>query len=294
MAYRGYFNKYLKGKPFFEILFKDINHGFRKFINSLAGRKIRLLCFPHYPSTGATIFRVAKKLGIEVTNLPTGQFDLAIYWEYATIRSEWQVLESVKNLQVLNLHSRNISKSFVDQMHLKAFGYNAEINPGSFNGKAVRKSDTNAVHDGQIVQCPIASEPGFFYMKLIDSSVSSLEVMDMRIPIIGKTIPHLYRAYRSTEHRFVNVPPRVELEFDVDKWISHIEKSKLLELAELLGMDYCEFDTLRDSDGKLYVVDANNTPQGPPKNLTKREKKLAVHSLANAFHRAFIETSHSV
>lgn len=43
------------------------------------------------------------------------------------------------------------------------------------------------------------------------------------------------------------------------------EAELLLRLCRALGLDYGELDVLRDvEDGKLYVVDVNNTPWAPP------------------------------
>jgi len=291
MSHRGFFNRYIKGKPLIETLVTDVDHLYHVILTRVFAKKtIRLLCYPHFPSRGATIFRIARHLNLEITNKPTGRFDLGIYWEYNTVREEWQYLEYITDFQILNLNSRNIEKQFIDEKFNRVFGYSTAINPSVFSGIAVKKSNINAVHDGEMIQCPVEPESNYFYMKLIDSRVSDTEVMDMRVPILGNEIPHIYRAYRQIDHRFVNVPPRVELEMNAGQWLSSAEQQKLLELARVLNMDYCEFDTLRDADGRIYVVDANNTPQGPPRNLSKAEKNLAVASLAAAFKRQFLKT----
>lgn len=287
---RGIFNRYRKGMPWLEMLSKDVSRLFFRIGQRLQGKRpVRILCHPHLPSRGATVFRIAKVLDMEVTNKPTGKLDLGFYWEYATYREEWQVLEARNDLLVINLQSRNIAKDFVDQRMKESFGYGAAINPEMHQGIAVRKSNTNAVHDGTIVTCPTTPEEGFFYMRLVDSRVSDLEVMDMRTPVMKDEIPHIYAAYRSSDARFVNVPPRVTLEVDVDQFLSNEEQQRIVHLAQNLGMDYCEFDILRDKDdGRIYVVDANNTPQGPPKNLSEEEKKISVQRLAESFKRQFL------
>ncbi|MEZ4722478.1 MAG: hypothetical protein R2813_11455 [Flavobacteriales bacterium] len=253
-----------------------------------SGRK-RILCYPHYPSRGATIYRIAKELGIELSNKPTGKFDLVIYWEYATERKEWDLLEGFTTLQVINLQSRNIGKDYLDHQMRKAFGYSTQVDPQNYDGKVVKKSIQNAVHDGMFVEAPFEKEVGFIYQRLVDSSVSESEVMDMRIPVMNKFIPHLYRAYRSSNERFVNVPPRVELETNVDAMISPEEKNNLFKLCDSMGLDYVEFDVLRDCiDDRIYVVDANNTPQGPPKNLSDAEKRQSIESYARCFKQQFL------
>ncbi|MDQ6770676.1 MAG: hypothetical protein M3Z54_11900, partial [Gemmatimonadota bacterium] len=53
-----------------------------------------------------------------------------------------------------------------------------------------------------------------------------------------------------------------------------------------IGMDFGELDVLRDrNSGKIYVVDANNTPAGPPTVLSKQDSARALHILLESFHQ---------
>ena len=40
-------------------------------------------------------------------------------------------------------------------------------------------------------------------------------------------------------------------------------------------------------DGKIYVVDVNNTPQGPPKNISKKEGVKAISQMAERFKELY-------
>lgn len=275
--------------PVFEMFTKDLGVALSWIGRRLAFKPVRtLLTFPHYPSRGSTIYKIAHQMGWEVTNRLDRQFDLAIFWEYQTIRQEFGPLESLE-VSILNLRSRDISKDVVDTWMNEAFGYSTVLDPESHQGKAVRKSLTNAVHDGTMIQCPTTKEEGFIYQKLIDSRVNDREVMDLRIPVMGKSIPLLYRNYRSDDARFKNVPDRAELELNVDEMLSSTEKEQINAFCELAGLDFCELDVLRDvEDGRIYIVDANNTPQGPPKNLPARDKEIALAKLTQAFAQNFI------
>jgi glutathione synthase/RimK-type ligase-like ATP-grasp enzyme len=69
------------------------------------------------------------------------------------------------------------------------------------------------------------------------------------------------------------------------------EVSCILQLANIMGAEFCEFDVLRDkSSGRIYVIDVNKTPYGPPKGLTSTEHKTAIDLLAGAFQQAFIKS----
>lgn len=291
---RGIFNRYRKGMPVTEMFLKDLDVLLRNLGHVLRTGKSRprMLVHPHFPSRGGTIFRIAKALGYEVTNKISRGAQVAIYWEYATVREEYTALEQLHaaGQQIINLQHRDISKDVVDEQMQQAFGYSTKIDPKTHQGKAVRKSKTNAVHDGTLVDCPCEPEAGFIYQKFIDSSVNEREVMDLRIPIMGKEIPHLYLNYRNNGERFKNVPDRAELCMEITDQLSTEEITQLLRFAEVSGMEFGELDVLRDcNDHRLYVVDANNTPQGPPKHLAPEAKKVAIASYAASFKRQFIQ-----
>jgi hypothetical protein len=56
-------------------------------------------------------------------------------------------------------------------------------------------------------------------------------------------------------------------------------------MARKMGIDYGEFDILRDKDGRIYVVDVNNTPWGPPNGLPEFESNIALKRLVKSFDR---------
>jgi len=287
---RGIFNRYRKGMPVSEMFLKDSAVAFRKLLDALQSKKRKtLLAYPHFPSRGSTLYQIARSLGWEVTNSMDRSFELALHWEYATVREEFGPLEGIEHVRVINLHCRDISKDVVDEQMESAFGYSTRIDPSNFQGIAVKKSLQNAVHDGQAVQCPCDPEEGVIYQRLIDSSVNEREVMDLRVPVIGGAIPHLYLNYRRNAERFKNVPDRSELCKDVSSKLSSEEVAQIIGFCTLAGLEFCELDVLRDcEDHRIYIVDANNTPQGPPKHLSEKDKPVAIDSLSKAFQLAFI------
>lgn len=277
--------------PISEMFLKDLGVALQMTGDAIRfKRRKTLLAYPHYPSLGSTLYRIVQCLGWGITNKISRSWDRAVFWEYATVREGFEALEGITKTKVINLGSRDISKDVVDEQMQKAFGYSTRIDPTAFEGIAVRKSLKNAVHDGQSIECPCEPEPGFIYQRLIDSSVSENEVMDLRIPVVGGTIPLLYRNYRTKTDRFKNVPDRAELEVDVASQLSTQETERILSFCSIAGLDFCELDVLRDkSDGQIYIVDANNTPQGPPRNLDAKAKKAAIEHLSMAFESAFIK-----
>lgn len=288
---RGVFNRYRREMPWLEMLAKDIGVVFFYLKNMLIGKRPKtLVCYPHFPSRGSTIYRIAKAMGWQVSNKLSRVGKLAVFWEYGTHRKEWQILENLDGVSVINIGSRDIGKDFVDAKMMEAMGYCSKIDPRSFQGVAVKKSITNAVHDGQEIICPIANiDKGFIYQKLVDTSNGKGEVMDMRVVIMNNEIPHLYANFRKLEVKFSNRPHRAELVMDIDIMLTKEEQNNLIQFAKISGLDYGELDVLRDNgDGKIYIVDANNTPQGPPIHLPQVEKQTAMDSYVKSFNRQFL------
>lgn len=249
-----------------------------------------LVCFPHFPSRGATISRIAKVNGWRISNKLGAAKKMVMYWEYGTKRKEWHLLSRLSIRPVINLSSRDIGKDFVAAKMLEVFGYSTTIDPLTYEGVAVKKSIKNAVHDGEEITCPISEvDPSFVYQKLIDTHNGHGDVMDMRVVIMQNEIPHIYLAYRKLNVKFSNRPYKAKFIKDVNSYLNDQEQADLLSFSRASGLDYGELDVLRhNADGKIYVVDCNNTPQGPPVHLSKSEKNEAIISLSNAFKRQFL------
>jgi hypothetical protein len=272
--------------PFVETVLKDINYSILWVVNFFKNgfKDKTLLVFPHYPSRGSTIFKVGKQLGFNITNKAKKNMELAVYWEYLTFREEFEYLEKLSaTTKVINLHSRDISKQHVDAIHQDVFGYSTIVDPLTYSGKMVKKNDVNAKHDGEIFAAPIASvEAGFIYQILIDNTHSDKLVMDIRVPVVGKVLDFAYLKYRDISERFKNTTIKTELE-PITKIFSEEEIFLLNAFCKMSNLEYGELDVLRNkADGKIYVVDVNNTPQGPPANISPQNGKRALESIGKA------------
>jgi glutathione synthase/RimK-type ligase-like ATP-grasp enzyme len=61
--------------------------------------------------------------------------------------------------------------------------------------------------------------------------------------------------------------------------IQHIEK-----YAAAMKVDFCEFDVLRHKGNqKIYIIDVNKTPYGPPEPLNNSDQVIALKKLSDAF-----------
>lgn len=283
---RGFFNRYHKKMPFFERLLKDISHGFIALTNYVKNgfqRKL-ILAHPHYPSRGSTLYKASRSINYTLSNKPRKKHQLAVYWEYATYREEFQLLESIKDdCLILNLYSRDISKVKVDQVHQEVFGYNTFVDPLTYAGRVVQKNDVNAIHDGQILEGPLSEvEEGFIYQILIDNQLTDDLVLDIRVPIVGEALDFVYLKYRDIKERFKNTTVNTEVKA-INEILSPVEVKLINAFCRKMALDYGELDVLRNKDdGKIYIVDVNNTPQGPPANTPKEQGEEAIGKISQA------------
>ncbi len=190
----------------------------------------------------------------------------------------------------LNFGLDDISKRHVGEVFEEVFGYPLNVDPVRHQGPAVRKSDLNAAHDGVVISCPITPEevqPGASYTRLIDNAEGE-NVLDIRLAILGCPVEFIYLKRRPVADRFSNTNRFVTIE-SRQSHISSAEAGLIATFCTRIGLDYGELDCVRDRcDGKLYILDVNKTPAGPPNGLPKSGQAFAIEELAAAFCRNFI------
>ena len=195
---------------------------------------------------------------------------------------------------MLNIRCNDISKRKVDEVHQTVFGYRLSVSPLEFQGQCVKKSNDNATHDGVVIQCPpTVVDKDSVYQRLVNNKKDRDYIEDIRVPVFGNIIPFCYLKHRRIGDRFSNENTSASL-CERDAILSRSEVALLLRLCRGMGLDYGELDVLRDSDdGKLYVVDVNNTPWGPPNHLDDKSVGIALKRLSDAFVASFISLDHS-
>jgi hypothetical protein len=281
-------NNYRDSMPFTERVLKDITslfHDGNSFLKN-GGKLPVIVTYPDYPSKKTTIHKIARWLNYRLTNKALTNPKVVVFFEDRTNKIATTDGYLKAHPKTLNLRCTDISKINVDKIHLLVFGYNTLVNPATHVGLAVEKSDENARHDGRIITCPSAvDDSGKVYQIVIDNKVDEHTVFDYRVPVICQNIPLVYKKFKTIEKRFTNDVYRSEL-CELDEHFNIEEQSQLLEFAQLMNVDFAEFDVLRDSSsGKIYIIDVNTTPYGPPAGLPKDDSKKAVIKLANTFKK---------
>ena len=100
-------------------------------------------------------------------------------------------------------------------------------------------------------------------------------------------MPFCYIKYRPKDIRFKNENFCVAVS-DMAANFSQEEIGQIRAFCREMGLDYGELDVLRDtSDGRIYIVDVNNTPTGPPNRISAKDEEMALSRLGTAFVNAF-------
>ncbi|MGV0795097.1 hypothetical protein [Mycolicibacterium sp. XJ1819] len=193
------------------------------------------------------------------------------------------------HIHLMNLTRFDDDKARIQQVFECSFGYPLGIDPTNHLGPAVTKSRVNGQHDGAIVMCPIDEvNPEAVYQLPIDNLTGDGYVEDIRVSVLAYAPEICYLKYRPVADRFSNINAYARLG-SVHDLFSRDELAHIGAFAHEAGLECGEVDVLRDrKKSQIYIVDANNTPYGPPNHLDAGEAKTAVRALAGAFARAYL------
>jgi hypothetical protein len=215
------------------------------------------------------MWRATAWLGIRPECAPA--YDFA--WHDATIHIEPSPRSAI------NARCTDISKQRVDCAHARVFGYRLSVDPSSYEGEIVEKSDENGLHDGRTVLAPTLAAPGMVYQRLIDNRVNERLVEDLRVVVVGGRLSLVYRKRRPVAKRFAAGNESTELA-SVDEAFGAAEQRRVRLMAAELGLEVGEIDCIRDrASGQLYVVDVNKTCAGPPNALGLRDHFRAIQAI---------------
>ncbi len=244
----------------------------------------RIAFAPAPPRPWYLLWAVARIAGARF--VPVERADYVFYFEDSTTVAPGEI-ETPPHVERVNFACTDVSKTTVSEKFEAVFGYGLKVDPASWTGEAVEKSELNGAHDGRIVQCPIEPKPGYSYQQVIDNRIDGGLVEDIRCPTIEGTIPVVFLKRRGLEKRFANENDDVAYCTPEDV-LSADECEKLRAFAEAMELQWGGLDVLRDrSTGRIYVVDVNKTDMGPPTALPLAAKASAALRLARAFRDQF-------
>jgi hypothetical protein len=256
-------------------------------------RKIAVF-YPELPRSRHILGRIFRILRYQITTdlQAADKAAFIVNWEDTTFRKQIpELLNLSANRLVINSSCLDISKTYVDNTFGKVFGYQTLIDPTTHQGLCVKKGDINALHNGSIVACPVPyPEAGFIYQKLVNNQVGGY-IEDIRVPVFLHDIPFVYVKNRPVDSRFGSKNTKCVM-VPTHQVLSATEVTNIIAFCQQMRLDYGELDILRDrEDGKIYIVDVNNTPGGPPHNLSRLDEIRALRKLTAAFIKNFIEAT---
>ncbi|MEL7231215.1 MAG: hypothetical protein AAGJ85_01730 [Pseudomonadota bacterium] len=195
--------------------------------------------------------------------------------------------ETKPDAQLVNFDCRDISKSAVAEAFQKAAGYSLRVDPRTYEGRMVEKSEMNAAHDGRIIEGPMEPLADKTYQVLVDNEIEGGLVEDLRCCIVGGVPAIAMRKRRQIDRRFLNENAEVILETP-ESLYSEEEIELITRFASEMGLQWGGVDVLRDrASGKIYIVDANKTDMGPPVAMKLGDKLKSTRRMAKAFVAAF-------
>ena len=247
------------------------------------------LFYPSYPDYKQVARKACVLNGYRIVHDPRQAYDV-FHKQWDSTFGEDASTDVPDTRASINLRCNDISKTTVQQRFQEVFGYGLAVDPTVYQGPAVCKSDVNGYHDGTVVDCPITGDPksGYVYQKLVDTEQDDGLCIDFRVPVYDGQIPIVYIKYKPPGDRFDKI---LRADYVAPHEVfSDLEIHQIGELARRMDADFCEMDVLRDNvDGRIYVVDVNNTPSGPQRGFDAEQKPHVAAVVAEAY-RAMVES----
>jgi len=246
----------------------------------LAGRRRYRVCFmPDRPRPWYVLWSAATLAGIRFVRDPNGA-DAIFYFEDVTVGCA----PRVPGRQVLNAGVTDISKTTVARAFGGVAGYDLLIDPATYHGRAVEKSEANGTHDGRIVDCPTPPRLGRCYQRFIDSS-DGTTAFDYRTTIINRKPRFVLVKTKPMGDRFSIHNETVQL-FPPEQVFSPAELDLIERYAREMQLDWGALDILRDRQSRqIYVVDVNKTDTGPAVDLSFKDREILKRETARAFRQ---------
>jgi hypothetical protein len=217
--------------------------------------------------------------------------DTVFVFEDDTYSTAGRSLNADQRERAFNDRIEDISKTNVTRVFENVFGYSLAIDPLTYEGPAVCKSEMNGTHDGKIVQCPISAneiEKDCVYQRFVDSATDGERSEDLRTCIVKGAIPVVFHKYKALEARFGTSYLQTDVRPAQDVF-SDAEQARIAAFCREIGLDFGCIDIMRDiNDGRIYIVDVNKTCM-PVLSLSFKEQLRGLRLMGGALRAAIEE-----
>ncbi|MEM7327551.1 MAG: hypothetical protein AAF437_02355 [Pseudomonadota bacterium] len=243
--------------------------------------------YPHSAPPWYNVWLATQVSDIQIVS-DIDKADTVFVFEDETFSRTARQLTAEQRSRALNDRVEDISKTHVARVFQNVFGYALAIDPLTYHGPAVCKSDANGTHDGKIVQCPISHheiEDGAVYQRLIETATDGQRSEDLRTNVVKGSLPVVFHKFKTREGRFGTSYLHTDVRKASDVY-SKDEQVQISAFCREIGLDFGCIDVLRDvSDGRIYIVDVNKTCM-PVLSLSFKEQLKALRLMGGALRAA--------
>jgi hypothetical protein len=248
----------------------------------------------------STTYFMLRKAGVEMNNKLNGKYDVGIYWDpRMDINKQTPKLkQNGKKIKLINLFLVDTAKGFVAESFDTHFGYGYKVDPTTFNGYCISKHNGNGTKSCFFLKCPIEANDIFkdhSYQQIIDytDKKDPNTLYELRIPIVGGIIPCVLFKTRNRGLRFTSKNRSIQIVNPL-KYLTDEECNKIITYCRYIGLEMGEIDVLRShEDGKIYIIDVNNTSWWPPNKLGDVDRNIVLNLMWNAFLESFLPNQFS-
>lgn len=258
-------------------------------LRSLLFPKVTVLCCPGRPSYYHVFYKMCALTGCKISTNPSKKCDVVFWSHDKTFPNYFEIKPFLDaGIRVINENCSTLSKKIVGEKVEEVFGYSLDVDPTTYQGSIVKKSIYNGTNTAIEMEGPnvdLKREKEYVFQKKINNQAKSEDLtLVYRVPVYAGEIPVVYLKYRPYSSRFTGYYVKVDVK-QPDEVFSGDEISKILEMNKKMGIDFGECDVLRDSDGKIYIVDVNSHPGGPPRKMSHQQKLKAANKLIPSFRK---------
>lgn len=243
-----------------------------------------LAFYPQQPGPWYNAWLMARIAGLKITK-DINTADHVFIFDDSTHSDIGATLDPHIEAKAINPRVSDISKTHVANVFADVFGYGLKIDPLTYEGPAVQKSDANGTHDGIIIHCPIKTKDmrdDCAYQKLIDSTFNGSQGEDLRLIFVLGEMPVIFHKWKDLDKRFGTDYAHVDIKTPEDV-LSFDEQNLILKFCQKMGLDFGAIDVMRDKhDGQIYIVDVNKTGM-PVLCLTISDQAEAFIRIAKTF-----------
>ena len=229
-------------------------------------------------------------LGIDLAEGIEDDYDVLLYWSYHKhIRKiDDFLIGEMKKRHIINIGGWNALKGYSEEIMKHAFGYNTIIDPFTYKGAMAEKTEMQSAHNIKIISSLKKKKEGCIYVKLIDNRIGEDTVRDYRVFVHAYKVDFVAVKDKPIQSRFGDaMAPGCKIyacnsPYDV---FTDEEIKKMGLVCKIYHTEFTQLDVVRDTDGRIYVLDNNNVPAREPFMVTyEKNDNEVLKYLSNRFY----------